>query len=298
MYSFRSAYRVVTIVSIVAGLSFPGIGKQRKTWKHTLYNIYIVLTIITLLYLWICNLYLLKNGGMFNIKVHGISMVSIVTIFDTCYYLCRQQEFNSLLENFDSITDSVLNSNLIRSKDVERILQRGKTFNSCAKYFYLYILFQVICVHAYILVAHFLYSENFLYIYVPYSVDSEYLFLVTYVAQAACGTFSWPKLMCSRLIVFLFLYNIMLYFKALSKCVDKIFDVSSKEKGKQYLQARDTREHFPWKRVVAVSVEDNTTMNQDVSYYTVSTSKNYCVYRLKHWIQLHQNILRYVFEDF
>lgn len=187
MYSFGSLYSAVVSASFVAGFCFPGTVKRRQNWGKSIVKVYTVFSTAPLLYVVVCNLIVLYNFGLFDIKLHGINTIVFVTVPDTYYYMYRRQDFDSLLENFDAVANNILRSKLIRNSDVSLILNEAKRFNSVAKRLMVLVVFQNASAPVYLMSVHFLYSQNLVFLNVPYSLSSLPLLFVTWISHV-CRT--------------------------------------------------------------------------------------------------------------
>ena len=221
--AFTSLYSIVSKVSTVIGFCFPGASKLQNPWMKSVVQIYSAFSTIPLIFIVICNCIVLYKTDMYDIKFHGMNSLVLVTIFDSFYYLLYMDDYRVLLNNFDDLTKSLLTSSLIQNGDIKLILNKIKRFSSHTKCCFLLVFIQISSNGAYMLGAHFLFSQNNIFLDVPYTVDSQQIFLVTAVLQVVAGLFACTKMVCSLIVMFLLLYHVALYLKALSKVFNDCF---------------------------------------------------------------------------
>lgn len=248
---------MITKVCLAVGFFFPG-APQLDTKLHPILVTYCILSTLPLFHIMACILVSYYTSGLHDIKLHGLTAVAIVTICDTFYYLFRREEFNSLLKNFDKVTVEVISSNFVRHSDVKHLLNTTRKFNSYMKYYVGVVLFQTTCPTVVTYVLRYVFSRNFAFFEVPYSVQSEYVFHITHLLITSSGLYSCLKTVCSWSIMYLFLYHIAFYLKTLG--IRLKYFVSTEERQKYY------------------------------NFNVISETDNICI--LRSWIKLHQKILR------
>lgn len=258
MYTFRSLYSVISKLSLVVGFCFPGTTQLHKK-LHPFLILYSITSTIPIVYVMVCNLLYNYTSGMYDMKRYAFTTESIVPIFDTFYYLICREEYNFFLDNFDKVTETIMNFNVVGKSRVNYILNRGPKFNSYMKYYVVMVLFHTTIstgVSSY--VSRYIFDGKFLFIEIPYSVESEFLFHITAILQTASGLYAVIKSICSWSVMYLFLYHITFYLKTLS-----------------------------------IILEDFDSVNKKQQNYNVSIIlKNENIFRLRSWIEIHQDIMR------
>lgn len=179
MYGFTSLYSAASNVSIAAGFCFPGRHRLKQSCIFPVVLVYSLMTTVPPTHVIICNLILYYRLGVYDLRTHGLNTNVIVIFFNTFYYIFRENEINSLLNNFDNITENIINGKLIQNDYVNYVLNISKRFHSFTKYSFLVIAIPIFCNAVYFFGVHFLFSQDILFIHVPYNATSEHLFLLT-----------------------------------------------------------------------------------------------------------------------
>lgn len=256
-YKFTSMYNVLSKVSLAVGSCFPGMSLvPSKLYPLSVLNC--VVSTVPQFFGIICNSMFFYKLGPYDVKRHGLTAVSLVILFDTFYYLFRKEEFQCLLRNFDDISENVINSSFMSYNRKKCILSRARKFNSYIKYFTIVSPVQTLLPTIVSLVLHYVYEQDFLFIEVPYSIKSEYVFPITAIILMIAGLYSILKTAYTWTVIFLLLYHITFYLKTLANSLHK-----------------------------------RNLVNYNLQNLNVSVnSKIISVHRFRCWIQLHQEILR------
>ena len=205
--------------------------------------------------------------------------------FDTCYYLFRQKEFNRLLKSFDDITENKSTSRLIQNDDVRFILKKAKRFNFLAKCGVLWLFIQTVGTSCVFLFLHFMYSQTTLFLPIPYSLNSEIVFLLTLSVHMVSGFFAAIKMACSWGVMFIFLYHTVLYLKGLRKVFYNNFQISAKTE--QYWQ-KEIKHNIRIHNESEIHLKRKNTISlEGLSCYEFKTSVHglYITYDLRDWLQ-------------
>lgn len=258
MFKFTSLYNVIAKVSLAVGFCFPGMS-QVQTYLHPVLILNSIVSIIPMFYVVACNAIFCYISDLYNTKHHGFTTDAIVTAFDTFYYLLHREEYNSFLSNFDKLTKNIIDLNFVSNHDVKSIINTARTFNSFTKYYVVIVSFIVLSVTIISYILRYVFVRDFLYLEVPYSIKSEYIFHISAILQMVAGFYSYLKTACSRSVMFLVLYHITVYLRALKNSLEDFDSVLKKQ------------------QLYNVNVDPKTD--------------NVC--RLRSWIELHQNVLRY-----
>lgn len=295
MYSFWSLYSAVKTIGLIAGYSFSSLPKWFQCCKYPVFDVYKIFTMSPLVYLYIYNLVLLKTVDVLDMRTHGMNVVVTVTMFDTIYYLTYRKEFISIIKNTDAITAKLLKSRLIRDMDIDYILRKTKAFNSFAKYYYKFGTLYVVSLYTYYLIMHYVSSQKVLNLRLPYGIVSEPLYLFNLFMQFAFLQLSLTKFFFSRSVMYLLMCHIAFYLEVLGKGTKVVFENFMKTDKQSHQIRRQNKGIFDVS--VAPVAESNLQSKQNLRNCTDITIGKDINNRLKHWIELHKIILRFVFQE-
>lgn len=259
MYKFTSLYTAISKVNMAVGFCFLGMDQSSEKFCTPVLMVYCVASTIPSIYTVVCNMVVYYTIGPYDIQRHGLTTIAIVTAFDTFHYLFHREEFTRLLRDFDDITENLVDLKFVVDRDMKRLLNRGRKFNTCMKYFVMCMPLQVVCAAFFSYFMHYVHGQNFLFLEVPYSVESELMFQVTTVLQTSAGLYACLKTTSSWAVMFLLLYHVTFYLKTLGNCFENFNSVDKNQ------QLRH---------------------NSSVTF----GADNY--FRLRKWFKLHQKIIR------
>lgn len=290
-HTFSSLYSSISKCIELAGIGniLDTKAAGSETGKHFSACFYYIIILLPITYTVVCNVILLATTDPYNARLIAITSASTLTLFDTVYFLTRNNRTRSLFKNVNTITDTILaDSNTINDNN---ILRHAMKLNSCFKYFVRVYVTLAVTMGVYLYASHYVTRTAELLTPVPYDVHCfPFLYEITLLVQSLSSAIVTIKEISVDGLIFALLFHLCLLLSHLRNCSKLVFSESTYPHGNEYdySVAGKTKRS---KRVLPTRSTGSRNFGNFISYNSMENEGSN-VNTLKNWIVRHQDLIR------
>lgn len=294
MSEFYVLYSSVEKISILSGLCrFQGWSAGSEKYRR-MFFIYSILSCLPSAYfvggnIYRCSVTFAFTFETFRTREIGVTSTHLLILFESAYFLARQDRILSLMKDFHTMTENLLKNDLLsKANNESTVLRTAGKLNLILKYYSLSYTSLTILYPVYYYVNHLMFRSSELLVPDPLPVHSFPLqYEATLFIQFWVIFIGSLKLLSCCGFIFVMLFHTTLCLKELrimSKTIFRDVDETNTNRPRYLRKPVARQEYYNDGKVRLIDTEERNNRTQN------DTSA--CVKRFKAWINVYKDILQ------